>query len=62
VLFLIFRRLRMLFVVVLLLPAAAAVARWLAVRVERGQEAPTVVSRALRLVESAATKARSVLR
>ena len=60
--FLISRRLRLLFVVLLLLPLVATIARRLATRVERKKDGPTLGSRGLRVVETSATKARSLLR
>ncbi|MET0789556.1 MAG: hypothetical protein ABWY33_09960 [Cellulomonas sp.] len=59
---LIFRRLRLLVVVAVLLPVVASIARRLAERVERQQAGPTMGSRGLRVVETTATKARSLLR
>jgi len=60
--FLLLRRVRLLLVVVVLLPLVATIARRLALRVERHQEGPTLGSRGLHVVESSATKARSLLR
>ena len=60
--FLLFRRLRVLVLVVVLLPVVASIARRLAARVERQQDGPTLGSRGLRAVQTTATKARSVLR
>ncbi|KQR15978.1 hypothetical protein [Cellulomonas sp. Leaf334] len=59
---LLFRRVRLMVVVVVLLPVVASLARRLAERVERQQEHPTFGSRGLRIVESTATRARSFLR
>ena len=60
--FLIFRRVRVLVLVIVLLPLVATIARRLAVRVERRKDGSTVGSRGLRAVETSATKARSLLR
>jgi len=60
--FLLFRRLRVLVVVVVLLPVVASIARRLAERVERQQAGPTLGSRGLRAVQTTATRARSALR
>jgi len=60
--FLLFRRLRQMVVVIVLLPVVASIARRLAERVERRQEHATLASRGLRTVESSARRARSFLR
>jgi|GEM_PF-1601209 len=54
------RRLRLLLVVAVLLPVVAAIARRLAERLEQRGAGPG--SRGLRIVESSALRARSVLR
>ena len=59
---LILRRLRLLVVLAVLLPVVAVVSRRLADWVERRHAGPTLVSRGLRLVESTAHRARSLLR
>ena len=59
---LISRRLQLLVVVVVLLPVVAGIARRLAARTERRRQGPTMGSRGLRVVESSANKARSLLR
>lgn len=59
---LLFRRVRLLVVVLVLLPVVASIARRLADRVERQQAGPTLGSKGLRVVETTATKARSLLR
>ncbi|GCE74956.1 hypothetical protein [Cellulomonas biazotea] len=56
------RRLRTFLLAVVLAPVVAVVARRLAERVERAHPEPTVASRGLRLVESAAGTVRRVLR
>ncbi|WP_028047746.1 hypothetical protein [Cellulomonas sp. URHE0023] len=60
--FLVFRRLRLILVAVLVLPLVATIARRLAVRAERRQDGPTLGSRGLRVVETSANRARSLLR
>jgi len=60
--FLLSRRIRLLLVGLVLLPLIATIARRLATRVEQRQEGPTLGSRGLRVVETSATKARSLLR
>ena len=60
--FLLFRRVRMMIIGVVLRPVVASIARRLAERAERLNESPTVGSRGLRVVESTARRARSVLR
>ncbi|WP_246125181.1 hypothetical protein [Cellulomonas xylanilytica] len=52
----------MMILVIVLLPVVASVARRLAERVERRQEGQTLGSRGLRVVESSARRARSMLR
>ncbi|GEL97447.1 hypothetical protein [Cellulomonas terrae] len=59
---LLFRRVRVMLTVIVLLPVVASISRRLAEAVERRQEHPTLVSRALRTVESSARRARSLLR
>ncbi|MBO3102757.1 hypothetical protein [Cellulomonas fengjieae] len=59
---LVFRRLRLIVVAAVLLPVVSSVARRLAERVERRKAGPTLGSRGLRAVESAATKGRKLLR
>lgn len=59
---LLFRRVRVMFMVIVLLPVAASVARRLAELIERRRERPTLVSRGLRTVETSARRARSLLR
>ena len=59
---LIFRRLRLIVVVTILLPVIGAVSRRLADRTERRHSGPTTASRGLRLVESSARRARSFVR
>ena len=59
---LVFRRLRVLVLAAVLLPVVSSVARRLAERVERHQTHPTLGSRGLRVVESTATRARTLLR
>ncbi|GEK21078.1 hypothetical protein CXY01_15980 [Cellulomonas xylanilytica] len=59
---LLFRRVRVMILVIVLLPVVASVARRLAERVERRQEGQTLGSRGLRVVESSARRARSMLR
>jgi len=59
---LLFRRVRMMVVVIVLLPVVATVARRLAERAERQNQSPTLGSRGLRAVETTARRARSMLR
>jgi hypothetical protein len=59
---LISRRVRLLLVVLILLPLVATIARRLAGRLERSKDGPTLGSRGLRVVETSATRARSLLR
>jgi len=59
---LLFRRLRLMVVVIVLLPVVASIARRLAELVERRQEHPTLGSRGLRAVETTARRTRSFLR